>query len=112
MQACAAPGKKPPSKPRRKKSRRSKSVVTRVPTLKETKPSPGLLFFTLRALRYFQNRQPSRFIQWFLSKISRTICSNSYGQNSFNFYLCTSKKSDLSITINNQNVKKTNRITG
>jgi len=47
MQACAATNKKPPSKPKRKRSRKNMSAVTPVPILKERKPLHGAFILAI-----------------------------------------------------------------
>ncbi len=63
------------------------SAVTLAPILKKRNPDESGFYFDFYstcicpALRL---KTPDNIV--------RTMCSNSYGQNGFNFYLCTSKK--------------------
>ena len=90
------------------------SAVTPAPILKKVSPSPGLYFdlplipvflHTKELLSTKESRRHFRILRntenvaiplhylmppWFKYYLLRLI--NSYGQNSFNFYLCTSKK--------------------
>jgi len=91
------------------------SAVTPAPILKKVSPSPGLYFKpspnsclsshkgviiiqrkSRRHFRILRNTEnvaiPLHYLMppWFKYYLLRLI--NSYGQNSFNFYLCTSKK--------------------
>jgi len=61
-------------------------AVTHAPILKKLNPGKSGFYFDLTCLHLpcIQTKNPDNLV--------RTICSNSYGQNGFNFYLCTSKK--------------------
>ena len=63
------------------------SAVTHAPILKNSTPTSRgfILTFIYLHLPCIEAKNPDNLV--------RTICSNSYGRNGFNFYLCTSKKS-------------------
>jgi hypothetical protein len=82
MQVCALPNKKPLSKQKKKRLKRNMSAVT--PALILKKPQAPLRGFSFELyclhLPWIETKNPDNLV--------RTMCSNSYGQNGFNFYLC------------------------